>query len=281
MSTDQRFTDKRYLRTAAYGDEKRLADRAAIYRHLSIDSIDLGPFPFRAETIVGVASTWLDPSLIGAALDVGCGRGNYLPLLASQCENVVGVDLSEGMLASVPVGAWTLLVGDVEALAFPDDSFDVVFANHIIYHAPDIGAAVHELRRVLRPGGVLITATNGDGNFRRTFELIAEAASLASGRPCEPVAAADRRFTLESGKVALAQTFGSVEAHRTTGKLVIAADGINDLLAYYRSVDDEWVAAYDLGWPTLERALVDVLNRHIARDGAITISTVSGLLCAT
>jgi hypothetical protein len=126
----------------------------------------------------------------------------------------------------------------------------------------------------------LIAVTNGNGNFAPTYGLIAEAASLATGGHCEPIAAADLRFTLESGEVVLAELFERVEAHRTIGKLVIPAHAVDDLLAYYRSVDEEWAAAYDLDWPTLETALVDILNRHIARDGAITIPTVSGQLCA-
>jgi ubiquinone/menaquinone biosynthesis C-methylase UbiE len=44
-------------------------------------------------------------------------------------------------------------VGDAEALPLPDDSFDRVSSNGVLHHTPDIGAALREVRRVLKPGG--------------------------------------------------------------------------------------------------------------------------------
>jgi ubiquinone/menaquinone biosynthesis C-methylase UbiE len=84
------------------------------------------------------------------ALDVGCGTGKYLPLLAAQFDRVVAADLSAGMLSTVPDGMWEKCVADVEAMAFADESFTVVLANHMLYHCPDLAQAVAELRRVLR-----------------------------------------------------------------------------------------------------------------------------------
>lgn len=45
-------------------------------------------------------------------------------------------------------------VGDAERLAFPDGSFDIVYSWGVIHHSPDTPAAVREIHRVLRPGGV-------------------------------------------------------------------------------------------------------------------------------
>lgn len=277
----ERFTDKAYLRTAAYGDDQRLGDRAAIYRYLTIDSIDLGPHPFRAETIAGVFSTFLDPAIGGAALDVGCGRGTYLPVLAGQFDRVVAGDLSEGMLASCPPGGWLMAVVDVESLAFRDAAFDVVLANHMLYHAPDLPVAVRELRRVVRRGGVLFAATNGSGNFRAAYEILAAAAGRVSGRTEPVLEPLDHRFSLASGAAGLRAEFASVEVKHTVGRIRLTdEEACAAMLRYYRSVDDEWVASYELDWEALEKALAVELRERLRRGGVIEIPAHSGLLVA-
>ncbi len=276
------FTDKEHLATHAYNDSQRLADRAAIYQYLKVDSIDLGPHPFRAEGLVGVVSTFLDPTRSGAALDIGCGYGKYLPLLASQFQHVVAADLSAGMLNDVPDGAWEKLVADVEALTFADASFDTVLANHMLYHCPNIARAVSQLRRVLKPSsGVLIATPTGDGNMREAYQLLATAASAVLGTTAAPLEAADARFTLETGSVALANSFESVTVHKTVGALVINdAVGLDALRAYYRSVDDEWSSRYEIEWPVLATALDSILAATMAEHGEIRIGTASGVLVA-
>ena len=278
------FTDKEHLATYAYNDAERLAAREAIYQFLQVDSVDLGTFPFRADSIVGVVSTFLDPTLRGAALDIGCGTGKYLPLLATQFEQVVAADLSAGMLSSVPDGPWEKTVADVEAMAFADDSFSVVLANHMLYHCPNIGSAVAELHRVLRSavdGGVLIATTNGDGNMVESYELLAKAASAVLGQNVDPLVPSDSRFTLETGSVALKKSFESVTIHRTNGALIINNEaGLNILRAYFCSIDDEWAARYGIDWFVLEAALNVVFEQQMKTEGEIRISTSSGVLVA-
>jgi SAM-dependent methyltransferase len=276
------FTDKAHLSKYAYNDAKRLADRGAIYKYLKIDSIELGTHAFRAEGLPGVVSTFVDPNLAGTALDVGCGAGQYPPLLSTQFESVVAADLSNGMLAAVPGGDWQKVMADVEAMPFVDDAFDLVLANHMLYHCPNLEFAVGELNRVLRPGAMLIATTNGDSNFADAYALLAKAASLVLGHSAGVLSAADARFTLESGSVALGASFETVNAYRTVGYLLINdAQSLNDLRAYFRSVDDEWCARYDVEWPALESALDEVLAESMQRSGEIRIGTMSGVLIAT
>lgn len=138
-----RFTDKSHLSTYAYNDANRLASRAAIYRFLELESIDLGEFPFRAEGIAGVVSTFLDPSIGGASLDIGCGNGAYLSLLAAQFDVVVAADLSPGMLSAVPEGPWSKVAADAETLPFAGGEWSDLFAEllwvYIYAHAENAG----------------------------------------------------------------------------------------------------------------------------------------------
>jgi 2-polyprenyl-3-methyl-5-hydroxy-6-metoxy-1,4-benzoquinol methylase len=95
-------------------------------------------------------------------LDVGCGTGHQLRNLNDAGFAVTGVDGSEDMLAharELNPGA-ELRQANVDALPFPDASFDVVICLEVLRYLPDPQPCLSEIRRVLRPGGkALVTAT--------------------------------------------------------------------------------------------------------------------------
>ncbi|MGH0029323.1 MAG: class I SAM-dependent methyltransferase [Myxococcota bacterium] len=99
----------------------------------------------------------------GRALEVGCGRGVGLELVASVfgAGSVDGFDLDPRMVAKarrrlsdggVRANVW---VGDASAIAAGDGTYDAVFDFGIVHHVPDWRRAVSEIHRVLRPGGRL------------------------------------------------------------------------------------------------------------------------------
>ena len=107
----------------------------------------------------------------GVALDVGCGHGHELALLAGQGWNAVGVDRSSAMLrhAAARPGASPVVAGDALALPFAGQSVDLVISVHGLVHlAPDgLPAAFAEIHRILRPGGVAATSfLAGEGTSR-------------------------------------------------------------------------------------------------------------------
>ncbi len=105
-------------------------------------------------------------------LDVATGTGK-VALLAAQVVgpsgHVVGVDLSEGMLAQARRKAGDLPVEfrqmDSEALQFNDASFDVVLCGFGVFFPPDIVRGLREMHRVLRPGGRVAFSTWARGSF--------------------------------------------------------------------------------------------------------------------
>ena len=96
-------------------------------------------------------------------LDVGCGTGDFLRLLAPIVSpgTAVGVDLSETMIAEAHqrsaenVGNLSVRVGSVLELPFPAESFDRVIATQLLLHVPDPQRALVEIKRVLTPSGVV------------------------------------------------------------------------------------------------------------------------------
>lgn len=90
-------------------------------------------------------------------LDAGCGTGNNLAVLARRGP-AVGIDLSEEALAFCRIRGVAAARGSALALPFPAEAFDCVTSFDVLYHrwVEDDGAAVRELARVLRAGGVLL-----------------------------------------------------------------------------------------------------------------------------
>lgn len=96
-------------------------------------------------------------------LDMGCGAGHASFVAAQHVNSVVAYDLSASMLEVVAGAAEerhlrniTLRLGYAEELPFEDASFEVVISRYSAHHWHDVGQALREVHRVLKPGGVLI-----------------------------------------------------------------------------------------------------------------------------
>lgn len=92
----------------------------------------------------------------GSILDVGCGTGKGQESF-SQFGTVYGVDFSnEALQFSYSRGLRRLVRGDAEAIPFLDQSFDTVVSLDTIEHVPSDAAALAEIFRVLKPGGLFL-----------------------------------------------------------------------------------------------------------------------------
>src|SRR5262252_3245853 len=149
----------RYLREVAYADPAGLAARAGLY-DFQRPYIDLV-----AEALDVLGS--VDGRVVG---DVGCGSGRYIGALRGVGAQVVGIDLSVGMLAGVPDPP-PLVAADGQSLPIADASLDVVTMMHMLYHVPDPACALAEAARVLRVGGSLLVATNGRHHLAEMNEV--------------------------------------------------------------------------------------------------------------
>ena len=108
-------------------------------------------------------------------LDVGCGPGTITVDLAARVPDgqVTGIDAAPGVLAEARAEAdrrgqanVRFDTGDVYQLAFADGAFDVVHAHQVLQHLSDPVAALAEMRRVCRPGGVVAVR---DGDYGGMF----------------------------------------------------------------------------------------------------------------
>ncbi|MBR0679545.1 class I SAM-dependent methyltransferase [Roseomonas eburnea] len=120
-----------------------------------------------------------------AVLDAGCGTGALAEAIAARdpAARITGIDLSEPFLAEarrrVPVA--TFRAGDVTALEFPAATYDVALSHLVLQFVPDRAAAVAEMARVVKPGGLVAAAMwdfTGGFPFLRAF-----ADSIAATEP--------------------------------------------------------------------------------------------------
>src|SRR3954447_12329589 len=124
-----------------------------------------------AENSAGYLLPSLRPGL--DLLDVGCGPGRITVDLAALVApgRVVGIDVSADPLAEARAAAEAagvaveFAVGDVYALEAADGSFDVVHAHQVLQHLTDPVAALREMARVSRPGGVIAVRDVADATF--------------------------------------------------------------------------------------------------------------------
>jgi ubiquinone/menaquinone biosynthesis C-methylase UbiE len=106
-------------------------------------------------------------------LEVGCGAGHLLARLPAG--RAVGVDLAESLLARTAArlrGRAKLAQGDAGALPFAAGAFDRVYCSEVLEHVVDPAAAVAEIRRVLKPGGVAVLSVPNELLINRAKALV-------------------------------------------------------------------------------------------------------------
>ena len=205
MSSDPHFeTDCDFLRYQ-YDDADKLRIRMESHALYSE----------RTDTFAEWLLGHVAPAAGARLLDVGCGSGTYHAALAASGVRITACDSSAGMAREAAAQAATQRLdvasmrAGAEALPCADGVFDIVMANHMLYHVPDIGSALGEARRVLRRGGRAVFATNAADHSAPLHDLHRRAA-IELGYT--PAGSDGLRFTLDD--LALVQSvFPSARAY--------------------------------------------------------------------
>jgi SAM-dependent methyltransferase len=250
-----------------YKDSSNLNARSAIYRFGEgggfgpgqVFDLMLGAIPADADV-----------------LEVGCGpgwlwRGNLARVPRSW--RVLLTDLTPGMTGEAIAalggdGRFRACPIDVQNLDLPDAAFDAVIANWMLYHVEDRPRALAEIRRVLKPGGMLFAATNGDRHVSEIDALVN--AYLGAASPVKDGLA----FSLENGAAQLGPFFASVTVEEGRATL--------------RITETEAVVGYVLSFNAAKQAIVgdrlDELRRRVQHEirsaGAFVVQTHTGLFIA-
>jgi SAM-dependent methyltransferase len=257
------------LRLRQYAGPGNLTAREALWAHYS------GP------SHVNECLDALDLAGTETVLDVGCGYGRYLTSLRQRGHRgrLLGLDASAGMAAAAAAAAAGdagTVVADASALPVVDAGADAALAMHMLYHVPGLPAAVAELRRVVRPGGVLLASTNGAQHIAEIRAVMDQAAARVVGQPRIFTSS----FSLENGAEVLGARFHRVERHdRLTTVVVPAAEPV---LGYVASFGPELAGLPDgAPWQEFLAVVEAIVRGHVARHGAFTVTGHPGYFRCT
>ncbi len=218
-------------------------------------------------------------------LDIGSGPGRYYHALQTRYPNIryYACDLYAGMVQTHPYKN-TLALADAQRLPYSDASFDVVMANHMLFHVPDVERALRELRRVVKPGGYVMATTNSIHTMPEFQALMRRAITLLSPPGTANVRVPGQHtdpFTLESGTRLLSRHFFAVVRYDLPRSLIFPS--ADPALAYLNSTRSVREAELPQGvnWDEMMMIVREQIGRLIDHFGELTVNTLSGLLVAT
>ncbi len=167
-------------------------------------------------------------------LELGCGTGDMwksnLDVINHDSELFL-TDFSEGMLATA--GALlgqrhnvTYQVVNIENIPFEDNSFDVVIANMMLYHVPDLNRGLAEVKRVIKTGGRFYCATYGENGIIPYIVSLLEEDGVIDDT--------NKSFTLQNGSDILSNYFEDVCIMNYEDSLAVT--DIEDMIDYIYSL---------------------------------------------
>ncbi len=250
-----------------YKDDSNLSIRSKLHAKYSTNKLGFFPWLFeKYEFLNGYR-----------ILELGCGNGvqwqNRIQQLPADCILVLS-DYSDGMVDIVyeKYSSQKNILSqkiDIQSIPFPNNCFDVVIANHMLYHVPDLPKALTEVKRILRNGGKFYAATNGNGGMRaylhNVFMLL---------NPNINAFTEEFSFNLQNGEEILSQYFNDVERCDFEDSLSITVT--KDLIDWLKSTIT--IASYsenDL------KGFYDYFEGIRQKDGAINIPKETGLFIST
>lgn len=274
MDRKDPFRDSDYLQKNQYRDSSNLDARAALHRQFSTATADWQPWVFDLLR--------LEPGM--RVLECGCGPGwlwrKNVDRIPAGCQ-ITLTDLSPGMVAEAEAALadsghqFSFQPANIQALEFADGTFDVVVANHMLYHVPDLAQGLAEVRRVLKGNGRLIAATNGNNHMKELPLLVPDEARQMMASWRMRGITDQLPFRLENGRSLLEPFFSQIDLHLYEDSLWVTE--VEPLIAY----------AFSMIKPEMDvpETAVDYLRglwaAKIEADGGIRISKESGAFVAT
>lgn len=138
----------------------------------------------------GIGTAANNPTAVQHWLDLGCGTGHFCEQLQQRWPRAqgVGLDLAPGMLAVAQqrCPGISYLCADAEQLPLADNSQDLIFSSLALQWCADFPKVLREVKRVLKPGGVLLFSSVAEGSLqelRNSWRAVDEAPHVNSFRP--------------------------------------------------------------------------------------------------
>ncbi|MBN2304689.1 MAG: class I SAM-dependent methyltransferase [Anaerolineae bacterium] len=276
MTNSNPRTDPNLLTQEAYASDEHLSVRYRTHELYSRPKVNFVQWVLDALDWRG--DEWV--------LDVGAGPGKYLGLLHTRAPNgrVIAGDLSPGMVRQAKRDNPTIPAGlgnfDAQRLPFRSNTFDVVLANHMLYHVRNLEGALAEISRVLKPTGCLLAATNSQDTMPELDTLARRACTLL-GFPKQSFNANGGNFTLENGPVLLRHHFEAVARYDLPSSFHFPE--VQPVLDYLNSTQSlrETQLPGGLRWDQFMDVMEKQITRLIRHFGELQVHKLAGVLVAT
>jgi len=239
-----------------YSTSANLAARIALHQRFSTNAYGLQRWVFDR----------LDLGDGKRVLEIACGAGSLWRENLDRIPAELDLVLSDFSMAMVQTTQKVLpyarfAVCALPALPFEDDSFDLVIANHMLYHVDDRKRGLAEIRRVLHPGGALFAATNGVDHLREIKELMRD-----FGIDAHDVSAS---FTLENAEEQLRGVFDDIRRDEYVDSLRVTEP--DAVLRYVASVSARGAEVVEARSDEMRRWIEERMN-----DGAFYVRKSTG-----
>jgi len=212
-------------------------------------------------------------------LELGCGTGLFW--LANRSNiikswTVTLSDYSPGMLEAARKSLSRLSRGfnyevvNAEDIKYPDNSFDIVLANNMLYHIQNRDAALSKIKDILKDNGVFIASTMGRNDLIELHQYLYDFLETKNIK----FRFKEYSFSLDNGLDQLNRHFNSITLERHENKLVI--NEVDAIIDYYLSFN----GIYDNALVLPEEHIADFkayLNTILQKENAITTTKDEGI----
>ncbi len=269
--------NKDYLKNEQYKDSSNLGARANLHELYSTATTPWHVWVFNH---LGLQAGM-------TILECGCGPGwlwrSNVERIPPNC-HITLTDLSDGMVAEAEAALahsttdFQFESANIEELPYADNSFDVVVANHMLYHVPNLAQGLSEVRRVLKPNGRFFAATNGNNHMKELKQIGEEIAGSkdqfvkALGHNADKIIW-KLTFRLENGAELLAPYFDTItlETFEDSLEVTEAAPLADYIKSTFRMAN---------ATPEINEMLDNYIAQKIAEENTIHISKETGLFIA-
>jgi len=276
MAQSYKYQNPESLCQDQYKDSRNLNARIALHRQFTVAEQEWLPWVFDQ---VG-----LQPG--EKVLECGGGPGwlwrENFDRIPPDC-HITFTDLSDGMVAEAitalahAVDRFTFRAVNIMELPFDDHSFDVIVANHMLYHVPDRPKALAEIKRVLKGNGRFLAATNGKNHLVELRHLGRDLLPLSwmpAQEPTPEEMPLARGFRLEDGRAQLQPFFSQIELRLYHSHLAVTE--VEPLLNYILSSSEARQHISD----ERRQQVAGHVQQIIAEKGYFHISKESGIFVA-
>jgi len=174
-----------------------------------------------------------------------------------------------------------VVASDIEAIPLSSEQFDIVMANHVLYHVTNIDKGAHELSRMMKSDGIFLATTNSD-NVEVTIVKLHYQALQALGVDFEPEAPSP--FSMENGGAYLERAFQEVAVYYFEDTTIY--DNADEFVNMYLSIGRyrNFIARGDIDQSikeALPRVYRDLVQEIIDREGKLVTPVLMGAFVCT